>query len=98
MKNAFKAFLLAGSVAMTAPAQAETVYSILDFKDLCARGGFLRLFMSSADVVVSDLQGNAQRDLIKHEVVFIKYLMAAMNSCSELHDKIQMVTTPWDNF
>ncbi len=34
MIRALRALLLAGGVAMTAPAQAETVYSILDFKDL----------------------------------------------------------------
>jgi membrane-bound lytic murein transglycosylase A len=31
---ALRAIFLAGAVSMTAPAQAETVYSILDFKDL----------------------------------------------------------------
>lgn len=34
MIRALRALLLAGGVLMSAPAQAETVYSILDFKDL----------------------------------------------------------------
>ena len=40
--------------------------------------------------MVSDVQGNTERDLI----VFIKYLMTAKESCMELHEKIPTITTP----
>ena len=48
-----------------------------DVKGICARGRFLHLFVSPVEMMVSDVQGNTQRDLIKHKVVFIKYLMTA---------------------
>ena len=54
---------------------------IAHFKDMCAMGGFLHVFNSSVDMMVSEYQGNTQTDPIKHNTVFIKYLMTATDSC-----------------
>ena len=60
MIRALRAISLAGAIAMTAPAQAETVYSILDFKDLDGwasddHGAALDVFRSTCrDMKTSD--------------------------------------------
>ena len=47
--------------------------------------------------MVSDEQGNREFDLIKHKVIFVKFIMTTKEACMELQENISTIKTPWDN-
>ena len=67
------------------------------FKAICALGQLLHLYNSASDMMVSDYQGNRDRDPTKHKVIFMKFIMATKDACEELKERVSSMTTPYNN-
>ena len=74
-----QAVVLCINVPVTTSFDTTTpVQVIQEFEDICARSEWLHWWGAAVDIMVSDLDGNAEDHLIKKTVIYIMFPSTAM--------------------
>ena len=73
------------------------VQVIQECKGICARAKCLQWWNSAVDIMVSGFDGNAEDDLIKKKVIYMKYAITAMKSCESLLAIANRIVTGYTN-